>query len=246
MRNQRGDDIGVVDAFCENLDGKGLTDRIISSRPDVLGFNCSTHTFLDVIPVLEEVKRKIPSVVTILGGYHATFASENILKGYPCVDYVLRGEGERSLVQLLDCIEGRVSIGEVEGACFRENGQVKCRDFQLIQDLDSLPFPARDLVSRVKYGYTHQGVPLTYGRLTTMSTSRGCPFNCTYCSCAALSLKRWRPRSAENVVEEIEGLNAEGYEDCVLVDDNFTHDPKRVERICDLIRKKGIDMRGPG
>ncbi len=113
----------------------------------------------------------------------------------------------------------------------------------LVEDLDALPFPARDLAREVEYGHFHRGIRLTYGKFTTISSSRGCPYDCTYCSCATFSMRRWRARSAENVVDEVAHLSEEGYEFCVFVDDTFTLNPVRVEKICDLIRSSGIRMR---
>ena len=99
------------------------------------------------------------------------------------------------------------------------------------------------LLGDVKYGYYFQGIPLTFEKFTTISSSRGCPFDCSYCSCAAFSNRRWRCRSAENVVDELEMLYRDGYRECVFVDDNFTQKVSRVERICELIKERGIEMK---
>ena len=130
----------------------------------------------------------------------------------------------------------------MEGISFAENGKVTNNPAVLVEDLDSLPFPARELAQNVEYGYYHKNIRLTFGKFTTMSSSRGCPFQCAFCSCAAFSQRKWRFRSPENVVDELEQLYGEGYECCVFVDDNLTHDRSRIERICDLIRKRGIRM----
>jgi anaerobic magnesium-protoporphyrin IX monomethyl ester cyclase len=233
----------VVDAFCENLDADQLLERIRSERPDVVGLNCSTHTFLEAIAVLEKASRALPEATIVLGGYHATFAADLILKEYRFVDYIIKGEAEKALVQLLDCLDSGAEPEQVEGISYLKDGRMVSNPISLVQDLDSLPFPDRSLLGKVEYGYSHQGIKLTFGKFTTVSTSRGCPFKCTYCSCAAFSLRKWRPRSAESVADELEMLNDQGYESCVIVDDNFTHNPKRTEAICDLIRKRHIRMK---
>ncbi|MDH3365274.1 MAG: radical SAM protein, partial [Thermoplasmata archaeon] len=112
----------------------------------------------------------------------------------------------------------------------------------LVEDLDSLPFPDRSLLPEIDYGYTHENIRLTYGKFTTISSSRGCPFRCSYCSCAMFSKRIWRPRSPENVVDELERIYCDGYECCVFVDDNLTLNRGRMERICDLIRERKIKM----
>ncbi len=240
---RRGDDVKVVDAFCENLSEDELVQRVIDERPDVFGMNCSTHTFLDAIGVLARVRDKLPDTKTVLGGFHATFACGRILRSYPCVDYVVKGEGERSFPELLDCMEKGVAPSGVDGVGYMGDGRLVISPEVAIEDLDSLPFPDRSLVQNVEYGYFHKNIRLTFGKFTTVSSSRGCPFGCTYCSCAAFSKRRWRARSPENVVDELEMLYSDGYECCVFVDDNLILKRSRIEKICDLIRQRRIKMR---
>jgi anaerobic magnesium-protoporphyrin IX monomethyl ester cyclase len=146
------------------------------------------------------------------------------------------------MVDLLNCIESGAKPDRVAGISYLDEGRHISNQIAIVEDLDGLPMPDRKLLSGVDYGYTMQGIPLTFGKFTTISTSRGCPFNCSYCSCAAFSLRKWRYRSAENVVEEMQMLYDEGYKSAVLVDDNFTHREERVEKICSLIRERGIRM----
>lgn len=242
LRSVRQDDVKVVDAFCENLGQDELVSRVVNERPDVFGINCSTHTFLSTIDTLRKVGEALPDTTLVLGGFHATFAAEHILKDYPFVDYVVKGEAERSFPKLLERIESGRSPSDVEGLCFSDNGTVVNNPAVLIDDLDSLPFPARDLAQDVEYGYFHKGIRLTFGKFTTVSSSRGCPYRCSYCSCAAFSERKWRARSPENVVDELEQLYGEGYECAVFVDDNLTHNRKRIEKICDLIQSRKIRM----
>jgi len=242
IREKRDDEVIVADAFCRNWDGPRLVQEILSAKPDVVGLNCSTHTFLDAVATLREVAEKLPEATIVLGGYHATLATEQILRGYPFIDYIVRGEGERSFVALLDCIEaGRPPAG-IPGISFLNEGQYVTAEPELIEDLDALPFPDRSLLGAMQYGYVFQGIPLTFGKFTTMCTSRGCAYDCTYCSCATFSHRRWRYRSAENVVDELELLQRQGYRSVVLIDDNFTQRESRVEEICSLIQERGIRL----
>ena len=86
LRARRRDELIVLDAFCENLSIEQLVSRIVDARPDVLGINCSTHTFLDTMSVMNRVKMELPGTIMVLGGYHATFTSERILRSYPFID----------------------------------------------------------------------------------------------------------------------------------------------------------------
>lgn len=243
IKKLRKDSVKVVDAFCLNLDRPAVLDIIKKERPDFIGISTSTHTFLESMEVLREASIILPDAKLALGGYHATFAAEQILRTYPFVDYILKGEAEYSMPGLLDCIEAGREPDDVKGISYMRGDAYISNPPALIENLDELPFPDRSLLDDAKYGYIFHGIPLTFGKFTTLNTSRGCPYHCTYCSCASFSMRRLRYRSAENVVQELEMLYREGYRTAVIVDDNFTHDTKRVEKICDLIREKGIRMK---
>lgn len=242
LKTVREDDVEVIDAFCENLTKEQLVERVVAAKPDVFGINCSTHTFIDAADALAMIRQRLPQTKIVMGGFHATFVAEEILRSCPQVDYIVKGEAERCFPKLLDAIESRVGIAGVKGVSYIADGMCRSNPPGRIDDLDSLPFPDRSLVPNVEYGYYHQNIKLTFGKFTTVCTSRGCPYACRYCSCAAFSQRQWRPRSAQNVAAELEGLYRDGYECCVFVDDNFSLDKKRVLKICDLIREKRIKM----
>ncbi len=236
-------DVQVLDAFCRNLSGDELARRVTDAAPDVFGINCSTHTFLDAIDALRGIHETSPGTTLAMGGYHSTFAAEKILRDYPFVDYVIKGEAERAFPDLLDRLEAGTSPADVEGITFEADGHLVSRPLAVIHDLDRLPIPDRSLLGDLEYGYFHQNIRLTYGKFTTIVTSRGCPYACTYCSCAAFSQCRWRARSAANVANELEGLYDQGYETVVIVDDNFTLKKSRVVELCKEIRERKIRMR---
>jgi len=243
LKKFRNDEVRVVDAFCMNMSSENLAELIVSERPDIVGLSTSTHTFIDSVNVLEEVSRRLPGVKMVMGGYHSTFAAENILRTYPFINYIIKGEAEHAIVQLLEAIEKGAEPSDVEGISYLRDGAYINREPALVIDLDELPFPDRDMVKDVDYGYVYQGIPLSFGKFTTLNTSRGCPYTCTYCSCASFSRHKLRYRSAENVVQEMQMLYEQGYKNVVIVDDNFTQKPERVEKICALIIEKKIRMR---
>lgn len=243
LKKQRGDKVRVFDAFCLNMDSSTLVSEIEKEAPDVLGMNCSTHMFLDTMKVVSEVKMRMPDITVILGGYHPTFTSKEILASYEEVDFIVRGEGELVLPQLLDFIEKNQRPYSLSGVAFRDGRKIVQNEFDLIRDLDSLPFPDRHLVADVEYGYSHLGVPLTFGKLTTICSSRGCPHECTYCSCSRLMKKKYRERSPSNVIDELIQIESQGYKNCIFVDDNFTLNRKRVIELCRLIRRERLDLR---
>lgn len=243
LRARGRQDVQVLDAFCRNLRGDELADRVAGDRPDVFGINCSTHTFLDAIEALRKIHEAEPDATLVMGGYHSTFAAERILRDYPFVDYVIKGEAERAFPDLLDRLEAGKEPSDVEGISYLSDGALVSRPLAVIKDLDPLPFPDRRLLGDLEYGYFHERIRLTFGKFTTIVSSRGCPFSCTYCSCAAFSQRRWRARTATNVVDELEVLNGQGYENVVFVDDNFTLKKSRVTEICEQIHERKIRMR---
>lgn len=240
--SRREDDVKVIDAFCENLSTGEFVDRVVRERPDVLGMNSSTHTFLRAMEAVSEVKKLLPDTKVVMGGIQATFAAERIVRGFPFVDFIIKGEAEDSFPHLLDCLERGVEPSPVGGISYLDDGRFVDNPQNLVSDLDRLPFPARELVRNIDYGYAFDNIRLTYGKLTTLCSSRGCPFQCTFCSCAAFSKRKWRPRSPENVVEEIKQIEGEGYESCVMVDDNLTNSKKRMEKMCELIGRSRVDI----
>ena len=243
VKRERKDEVVILDAFCENLTAEQFVARVREEAPDVVGMNCSTHTFLTAMDTLERIHNQLPSVYIVLGGYHATFAAPEILRDYPFIDYIIKGEAEVAFPKLLEHMENGTVPKDVEGITYRTDDCIVDRPSVLIEDLAALPFPDRTMLGDVRYGYLFQGIPLTFGKFTTISSSRGCPFTCSYCSCSAFSGGRWRYRSASNVVDELEMLFRQGYRECVFVDDNFTQKTSRVEEICDLIEQRGIRMK---
>jgi radical SAM superfamily enzyme YgiQ (UPF0313 family) len=107
--------------------------------------------------------------------------------------------------------------------------------------VDALPFPDRDLAG-MQYRSAIFGVKINSRKFTTLLSSRGCPFNCSFCGIRKFTRRAWRPRSVENVMAELEYLQSEGYEQFLFADDNFTLDSKRVSRLCQNIKKEGMDI----
>lgn len=243
LKAVRPDSIRVLDAFCENLSVEQLVQRAVQEKPDVFGINCSTHTFLRAIEAVRGIHDALPDTTLVMGGYHSTFAAEKILRDYPFVDYVIKGEAERAFPHLMDALESGTPPEHVEGISYLDDGALVNQPLAVIRDLDELPFPDRALLGDLEYGYFHQNIRLTYGKFTTICSSRGCPFTCRYCSCAAFSQRRWRARGATSVVDELEILQDQGYESVVFVDDNFTLKKSRVTEICEQLRARKIHMR---
>ncbi len=199
----------------------------------------STATVPAALEALEVAKSVDPGIVTIIGGPHPTFMYEEILDGSPHVDYVLRGEMEETLPELLAATKGGNAAG-VRGIALRgDAGIVATAMRPHIQDLDALK-PAWHLLDWDLYHYNID----PWGRMASVLTSRGCMMGCSFCSHRQFWRGDWRSRTPENVIEEFREL-VEVYEVefITLIDPYPTHDRERWERLLDLVIEADLGVR---
>jgi len=203
---------------------------------DVVGISADTARYSVAMKIAKRAKAAGATVV--MGGPHVSFFDEDALES-GCVDYIIRNEGEYSFLSLIKFLSREIPIEDVKGLSYMANGApARTVVAPFINDLDSLPFPARDLLPLRRYKEKIDGRPMT-----TMITSRGCPFNCNFCSSSQFSGVRWRPRSVEGIFEEIELVYKKyDYRAINFIDDNFTLNPDRAARISERIMASGIDL----
>ncbi len=224
--------VSIIDAFAEGLDISSLEDRIKEITPDLIGITGMTPVIDNAFRTARVCRRYAKYVV--IGGPHVSVMGEKIFEQSPDIDYAMQGEGEISFLSLINAIEENEDIKDVPGLITRdfENPPAK-----FIDDLDSLPFPARHLLPNEKYRYI-----LSRGRVTTMFTSRGCPYHCVFCDKAVFG-SRWRGRSASNVLDEIEHVIKDfRINTMVFYDDLFTLKKERVKEICQGILERGLEI----
>lgn len=237
-----GHEIKVIDNARVQLPVEKVVERVKREDPGVVGISALTPTFKQGVKIASAIKTETPDVKIVVGNYHATFTYERLLANYSIVDYVVLGEAEYTILELVDALEKKGETKKVKGIAFRhDGGVVKTLPRPFIQNLDELPFPDRTLLEQV-YRSELVGILGSSGKFTTVLTSRGCPYSCRYCACSAFSQRKVRFRSPEAVVAEMEQLQGEGYEEVGFVDDDLLLDRHRMEKICDLLRKKGIKL----
>lgn len=237
-----GIEVSILDQAARRFSMKQTLDWIKKENPDIVGFSVLNSSAREAPRLAEYVKKENPNVTIVFGNYHATFNAERMLRKYPSVDVIVHGEGEFSSLELANCLEKNESLENVKGITFRKNGEVvSTSDRPLIRDVDSLSFPNRDLVG-AEYSSTIYGVKVASKKFTTIVSSRGCPFQCTFCGCRKFARGLWRPRTVENIIKEIEMLKSMGYEQFLFVDDNFTLNIKRVVEFCRRVRKEKLDI----
>ena len=231
----------------------GLTDEEIEARirdesPDVIGITCLfAPSEFDMANVCRIAKNVNPDIVTITGGHHAGSMPVALLKMYEQIDFVVKGEGEETLIDILTELEGDENFSSLDGVSFRQGLLLKSTPkVKMIADLDSIPYPARHLFNMQRYfdvGNPH-GFSGGARYYTQMVNTRGCPCKCTFCTLAApdgvAAKDTQRRRSVKNVLDEMEHLiNEYGIEEFHFEDDNLTADRKWAEKLFDgMIERK--------
>ena len=201
-----------------------IENEITALKPDVVGISSLfTPYYREVLEVAARVKKRSAAVV-VVGGSHASAAPESLLAS-PHVDYVIRGEGERALVEFLRHLLGRLPVEAVSNLAYKQCGKITYNPISDNFPIDELPFP--DLSDLSPSPYTLAGKPMTF-----MITSRSCPHKCSFCSVHTTFGTNYRRRSLENVLEEIELRYRQGYRIIDFEDDNLTYYKQTFKELC--------------
>lgn len=236
-------EVSVIDAPIEYYDTKQTAEKVIKLNPLIAGISCLTENRYAALNTLKEIKQLNPNIKLIIGGVHPTPLDESILKNYPFVDAVIRGEGEIPLLQYVKAIKNNTDLNQVKGISFiKDNQVIKTPNPPFITNLDSLPIPAYDLFPIKKYPPLPD---LKYKNVlsTTITTSRGCPMNCPFC----ITTKHWgtliRCMSAERIFREVKYLHDNlGITLFRFVDDLFTIKKERVIDFCKLVVNNNLNI----
>ncbi len=244
ITRERGFDVEVMDCYAEDwrnvkrigrytrigMSEEAISERIRLAGPDVIGITFQFTGFdQDSKRIAALAKDVLPGVPIVVGGADASARSRDI-SVEPSVDVLVRGEGESSFLAVLEHYqkEGRIP-NDLPGTTVKGSDNPPREE---VEDVDSLPFPARDLLPMGVY-LEDQFSLMPYAKrrpIGFMISSRGCPYNCVFCSTTKI-WRRWRPRSPESVVDEIELLVREyGVREIAFQDDSFLVDPERVQR----------------
>jgi anaerobic magnesium-protoporphyrin IX monomethyl ester cyclase len=235
VSEQRGDQVRVLDMQVEDVP---LQQVVSEYPPDVVGITATTVQIESAWRVAREV-RQLTDTTIVLGGPHPTvLPAESV--GRPEVDVVVRGEGELTWTELCDRVEKRDSMERVAGITYAQDGQVVHNpDRPVIEDVDSIPFPAYHLFSMERYSNLQPTLDDIDGPSYPLLSSRGCPYRCNYCS--QILPRGWRARSPRSVVSEWRWLVKElGAAEIGVLDDSFNIDRQRALAICDLIIAEGL------
>lgn len=237
----KGMEVEILDCYGAPATVERHVADILSRNPDVVGFSCTTSSFLEGYAIAERIKELNPDVRLVFGGAHACSVGPSLLDAFPAVDYLIIGEGELTFAELLSA--GFRGVESIPGIGFRKDGKGTLSAVrENVPDLDSLPFPAWRLLPGFPRRYN---LPLfSYPRApnTSVISSRGCPYQCSYCDRSVFS-RGFRFNSPDYIVEHLRYLHRDfGIRHVFFYDDLFTFDRKRVERFCLLMEERRVPV----
>jgi len=241
---KRGYEVSMTDQCHPNYSDEDFLNSTKRERPDMVGISfLSNMCYPAARQLSRKIKAALPTTKIVYGGVFSSINAEKIVASEDSVDIVARGEGEGII---LDLAEGLDRLGDIPGITYRaKNGEVvETPERNGIADLDSIPLPDRESLDINYVASLPLDVPAVIWDkpYTSIVSSRGCTFACTYCNCPTFSGKRCRIRSTASVLEELEEINGKGYGAFTFIDDNFLLSPDRVTEICDGMIARGYDF----
>ncbi len=231
-----GVEVEILDLLTTSYSPQKVENKIESFEPDIIGATCVTRSYPQTLEILQHCKEVDQDIPIIVGGPHVTFTPQETLEEAEWIDFVVKGEGEYTLKELVRKIDGgEKDFESVKGIAYRDDkGKVVINQGrEPIENLDEIPFPARDLLPLAKYR--------ALGSRCDIITSRGCPFNCIFCVAPRMFGKKVRFRDPKSVLDEMEEVLDLGFE-INFADDTFTLNHDHVYAILDEIIDRGLDI----
>lgn len=234
--------VKVIDAYSQGMPGPELREQIESYKPRVVGISALTPQWPDARKVTDIVKDIDRDIVTVVGGVHVSALPEEVT-GYPNVDIAVIGEGEDTMLEICEAMARGADFRNVDGLAYRKDGSMrKTLQRSINNDLDRLPFPAHDILPEPSFYNPFPSWGLK-GNFSSIISGRGCPYNCTFCDVTAQQGKKYRLRSAGNVVEEMVWLSREfGVTTFSFRDPSMFCNRRRLVELCRLIDEKGLKV----
>lgn len=228
------------------LNNSQLRNRIIDAKPDIVGIGCFfSSRFPAVLDSARIVKESLPGIPVIAGGAHPSIMPEKVC-AYPEIDFAMIGESEKSLVEFIDAFEKCQDFGRIDGLVFKRDGKIIINPkTKYAENLDGLGFPDWETFNIEKYLTLNEDRwGLGFGRYAPLITSRSCPYHCNFCSVHKVMGQKYRARSANHVLREIELLVSRyGVNEISFEDDNLTYDKGRFKEICQGIIEGNFNIK---
>lgn len=230
--------VRVIDAIADKMDWQNLADRIKKFSPRMIILNVSTVTFNSDMHIARKIREILPDIHLSAIGVHVTALPEEALKSE--IDSVIRREPEETAIKLAWAIKNKIQLKKILGISYKKNGRFyHNKDRPWIENLDELPFPARELVENEKYLMAMSKIPHT-----VLVSSRGCDQNCIFCTARQYYGNKLRLRSAKNVADEMEMVkNKFGIKYITMWSDTFTLDRDFVIELCREVLERGLKIK---
>jgi|ETNmetMinimDraft_20_1059909.scaffolds.fasta_scaffold32771_1 radical SAM superfamily enzyme YgiQ (UPF0313 family) len=246
--------VGIMDALAEDMEPMQVLDYIGKHQPKVIGFSAMTPQFLRTVRIAKDISKRFPEILTIIGGHHASIMPYETLEEDCCLDLLVYGEGEETFLEIINKYKERGwnkeeflkdadCLKAIDGIAFRDkDSNIKInKSRRQIEDLDSLPSPAWDLLPLGKY------IPLPNQYLNKpvihMVSIRGCPFDCDFCSNNSVFGRKIRARSPERVVDDIKYVKSKyNMKEISFWDDTMTVNKKWLEKFCNCLIENKVNV----
>ncbi|MBN1634234.1 MAG: B12-binding domain-containing radical SAM protein [Ignavibacteria bacterium] len=205
--------------------------------PELVGFTSMTFQYSSTIEFIRYIKKLNPEILTLLGGYHATVAKDEIINSDDIhyVDFIIEGEGEFAFNELVKSLKNKKDYSRISGLTYKENRTVYSNPPGKLINIDSLKIPDRSIRLRTN-GFHSMGL-----KTDAVETSRGCVFDCNFCCINMMYGKSYRKFRIERVIEDIKDAAKFGAKSIVFTDDNITLDGKRYKTLCEAITDSGLN-----
>jgi radical SAM superfamily enzyme YgiQ (UPF0313 family) len=241
IARDQGEEVRIVDSIASDYTFENVREQIQKFDPDLVGLTSTTSMIPDAYKVAEIAKNYNEDVKIAIGGPHVTFTQETTLRESPNIDFTIAGEGETIFSNLLLYLKGKKDIKDIKGLSYRTSDKIVVTPPEnLIKDVDTIPLPAIDLLPMDKYVAGTK-------RFGTLMTSRGCPYNCIFCSSSLQFGKIWRGHSTDRVLTELRRLVYDyNIHEVEFLDDTFTLNMKRAVEIANKIKAEKLDIKWSG
>lgn len=239
-----GYDAAILDCEALGLDVEKASLQITALKPDYVGISAVTMSIFSAAELAASLKKSVPDLRIIVGGVHLSAAPEETLDLYPQFDFGVIGEGEETLRELLDSLRDKKDPDAVRGIIYRRKGKaLRTLHRPVMKDIDKLPFPAWDLYPDITQHYHPSSFGFKQLPCTSLITSRGCPYPCSFCSRPQASDRICREHSAGYVMEMIRVLyHNYAIRDIIIYDDTFGINRKRLVDFCEMLIKERLKL----
>ena len=245
---ENGIDVSLIDAAALDISHEELRKNMSEKEFDIIGVPSMTPSLNSSLNALEIAREINPRCKTVMGGNHISALPIETLTNYQIIDFGVLREGEITFLELVNALEKNQELSKVDGLVYRKDGIINVNPKRkFIENLDELPLPAYDLLPMDKYRlpahHTSYSGNIKLKPFFLLFTSRGCPYDCTYCASKVIWERKVRYRSPENVLKEIDILvNKYGVKCLEIADDIFTINKQRLHAILDGLIERNYDL----